>query len=58
MFLIAYEFICDRNKHKEFRGMLYDMQNEEDKKLRDDYVEEVNQELNEDLFFLFTNKDI
>jgi hypothetical protein len=35
--------------------MLYDMQNEEDKKLRDNYVKEVNQELNEDLFNFIDN---
>lgn len=44
MFLIAYEFMRDNCEHKQFRGKLYDMQNEEDKKERDDWVKEVTDE--------------
>jgi hypothetical protein len=38
MFLIAYEFMRNNREHKQFRGKLYDMQNEEDKQERDDLV--------------------
>jgi hypothetical protein len=44
MFLIAYEFMRDQAEHKQFRKKLYDLQNEEDKKERDDYVKEVTDE--------------
>src|SRR5277367_6119294 len=44
MFLIAYEFIRDIYEHKGFSGKLYNMQNEEDKNLRDDFVKEVTDE--------------
>jgi hypothetical protein len=44
MFLIAYEFMRDNCQHKQFRGKLYDLQNEEDKKERDDWVKEVTDE--------------
>jgi hypothetical protein len=44
MFLIAYEFMRDNYEHKQFRGKLYDMQNEEDKKQRDEWVKIVTDE--------------
>lgn len=44
MFLIAYEFMCDIFEHKQFRNKLYEMQNEEDKKDRDDLVKEITDE--------------
>jgi hypothetical protein len=44
LFLLAYEFMHTIYQHKQFRGKLYNMQNEEDKKLRDDFVKEVTDE--------------
>lgn len=44
MFLQAYEYMREHCIHKQFRDHLYDKQNEEDKKLRDDYVKMVTDE--------------
>jgi len=44
MFLIAYEFMRDISEHKQFRVHLYDKQDEEDNKLRDEYVKQVTDE--------------
>lgn len=44
MFLVAYEFMRDIGEHKQFRNKLYELQNEEDKSLRTQYVDEVTQE--------------
>lgn len=43
MFLIAYEFMRERYEHKHFRSKLADMQNAEDKKTRDEMIEETTQ---------------
>lgn len=44
MFLQAYDFLIEIGYHKQFRGSLYDKQNEEDKKERTKYVDMVTQE--------------
>ena len=44
MFLQAYEYMREHCIHKQFRGHLYDKQEEEDKKLRDEWVKEVTDE--------------
>lgn len=44
MFLQAYEFLREIGYHKQFRGSLYDKQNKEDKKERDDYVKMITDE--------------
>lgn len=40
MFLIAYEYLYEIGHHKDFRGRLYDKQNEEDKRERNEFIEE------------------
>jgi Sec-independent protein translocase protein TatA len=44
MFLVAYEFMRDIGEHKQFRNKLWELQNEEDKALRTNHVDEVTQE--------------
>lgn len=44
LFLFAYDFMRDKCVHYEFRAKLCNIQNEEDKKERDDYVNEVTDE--------------
>jgi hypothetical protein len=44
LFLIVYEFLVDIGDHKQLRGKLYDLQNKEDKKDRDDWVKVVTDE--------------
>lgn len=44
MFLIACEFMRENCEHKQFRNKFYELQNEEDKKERDEYVKEVTDE--------------
>jgi hypothetical protein len=38
MFIIAYDYLYKIGYHKDFRNSLYDMQNEEDKKQRDEFI--------------------
>lgn len=44
MFLLAYDQMRNEGKHKEFRAELQNLQNEEDEKLRDEYVHDVTEE--------------
>lgn len=44
MFLVAYDYLYDIGYHKDFRGKLYEKQNEEDKEERSAYVDAVTEE--------------
>lgn len=39
MFIVAYDYLYEIGYHKEFRNKLYDKQNEEDKVLRDEFID-------------------
>lgn len=44
MFIVAYDYLYEIGYHKQFRGHLYDKQNEEDFALRKEFVETVTEE--------------
>ncbi len=44
MFLVAYDYLYEIGYHKQFRGALYEKQDEEDKKERDQWIKEVTDE--------------
>lgn len=44
MFLVAYTFMREIGEHKQFRNHIFGLQNEEDKALRTEHVDEVTQE--------------
>ena len=39
MFIVAYDYLYEIGYHKDFRNKLYDKQNEEDKALRDEFID-------------------
>jgi hypothetical protein len=48
MFVVAYDYLCEIGHHTDFRSSLYDKQNDEDKKLRDEFIDFTTKEFLED----------